>query len=361
MIRTAVLLLLLLSAGCGGFKSAAADAGGDAGSAADAATPPDAPIAAEGGAEGGSGPFTIVQQVADAGSLNAIWGSGPTDIHTVGDNGMMYDYDGTSWNAVVGMTGAKMQGVWGTGPNDIYAVGILAANARGVIFHYGGMGWIEQMETNWGLNDVWGIAGGTIYAVGLGGHIFTNQNGAGWVDAGHLPANQCVSGQTSDEPILWSLWGNSATFVDVAADVDTFFRYDGMTSWLYSCDPVDRSRTYRSVWGPNAPGAPNMFLGANYYGVWLDNGSPTLLTLNEEKDSAEKANEYVWGIWGTASDSVAFVGNKGRIMSWDGGPNGLKIVPSPVQLDLYGVWGTSLNDVWIVGDQATIMHGAIPH
>jgi hypothetical protein len=347
---------LLLATGCGSFKSSNAN---NAEGGVDAGDEPN-PTGDDAG-DGGTGPsLTIVQQIPDGGSLNAIWGSGPNDIHTVGDNGMMYDYDGTQWNRVVPVTGAKLQDVWGTGSNDIYAVGILAADARGVIFHNDGSGWTEQQETNWGLNAVWGVAGGTVYAVGIGGHIFTNTAGQGWVDVGHLPPNQCVSNQSTDEPILWSLWGNSAKFIDVAADVDTYFRYDGMTSWLYSCDPVDRTTTYRSVWGPPAPGSPTIFLGANYYGVWLDNGTQLLVTLNEEKDTPDKANDYVWGIWGTASDSVVFVGDKGRVMSWDGGPNGLKKWQAPAPVALAGVWGTSLDDVWIVGDDATILHGSIP-
>lgn len=345
---------LLFATGCASLKTSNATDGGGADASVDSS-------AVDAGDDGSAGPsLAIVQQIPDAGSLNAIWGSGPTDIHTVGDNGMMYDYDGSKWNPVVSVTGAKLQGVWGTGPNDIYAVGILAANTRGIIFHNDGNGWTEQLETNWGLNDVWGVAGGTVYAVGIGGHIFTNDAGQGWVDQGHLPPDQCVSNQSSDEPILWSLWGNSAKFIDVAGDVDTFYRYDGMTSWLYSCDPVDRTTTYRSVWGPPAPGSPTLFLGANYYGVWLDTGTQLLLSLNEEKDTPDKVNDFIWGIWGTASDNVVFVGDKGRIMTWDGGPNGLKKVPAPVTVGLAGVWGTSLDDVWIVGDQATILHGSVP-
>jgi len=360
MMRRAGYLLPFLTA-CSGFHvSATPDAGfvpvnfdagrvdGDAG-AADAAHD-----------QAAAPPFTVVQQLPDAGAFHSVWGSGPSDIHAVGDNGLMYDYDGTGWTSVLGQTGASMGGVWGTSSTDIYAVGTLAAAGRGIIFHNDGTGWVEQMEEPVGLNAVWG-ASGTVYAVGLGGHFYTNTGGQGWVDPGHLPANVCVTGQSSDEPILWSIWGNNGTFIDVAADVDTFFRDDGQTSWLYSCDPVDRTRTYRSVWGPPSSSAsPSIFLGANYYGVWWDTGTPTLLMLNEERDSAEKQNQYVWGIWGTASDSIVFVGDAGRIMTWDGGQTGLKTWPSPTTLSLYGVWGTSLSDVWIVGDRGLILHGGFP-
>ena len=168
MMRRAGYLLPFLTA-CSGFHvSATPDAGfvpvnfdagrvdGDAG-AADAAHD-----------QAAAPPFTVVQQLPDAGAFHSVWGSGPSDIHAVGDNGLMYDYDGTGWTSVLGQTGASMGGVWGTSSTDIYAVGTLAAAGRGIIFHNDGTGWVEQMEEPVGLNAVWG-ASGTVYAVGLGG------------------------------------------------------------------------------------------------------------------------------------------------------------------------------------------------
>jgi len=359
-MHRAVYLLPLLT-GCSSFHQ---DAQTDAGIIHIADAGHDTSVHDAGVDRAPASPFTVAAQLGDGGGLHSIWGSGAGDIHVVGDNGMIYDYNGTSWIPATGVTQAYMGGVWGTSATDIYAVGTLAAGARGAILHNDGTGWVEQIEEAAGLNAVWGTGGsaGTVYAVGLGGHLYTNTAGQGWVDPGHLPSDTCVPGQAADEPILWSVWGNNPTFVDIAADVDTFFRYDGQSSFLYSCDPQDRTVSYVSVWGPPTSGAsPSIFLGANYYGVWWDEGNPELLILNEERDAgAQRANQYIWGIWGTASDSVVFVGDSGRIMSFNGGEDGLTTWPSPTQVSLYGVWGTSLADVWIVGDKGTILHGQIP-
>jgi hypothetical protein len=354
--------LLLVLASCTSFHE---DLTSDSGVIRlDASVPKDAPSRDAHADAGAVSPFSVVLQLGDGGAFHAIWGSGAGDIHAVGDNGMLYDSDGGTWSPAAGTTEASMGGIWGNSATDIYAVGTLAAGGRGVILHNDGTGWVEQIDEAAGLNAVWGTGGasGTVYAVGYGGHFYTNTAGQGWVDPGHLPSDVCVTGQDTDEPILWSVWGNNSTFVNVAADVDTYFRYDGQTSWLYTCNPQDRTVSYVSVWGPPTSSAsPSLFLGSNYYGVWWDEGTPTLLVLNEEKDAgAERASQYVWGIWGTASDSIVFVGDDGRIMSWNGGETGLVTWPSPSSVSLYGVWGTSLQDVWIVGDQGTILHGKIP-
>src|SRR5438477_11340385 len=62
-VRSVSALLPLLAWGCSGFH-AVGDGGVDAGPASTLA---------------------VVQEIPDAGSLNAVWGSGPNDVHAVGD------------------------------------------------------------------------------------------------------------------------------------------------------------------------------------------------------------------------------------------------------------------------------------
>jgi hypothetical protein len=356
----ALLLLAVVAAACGKFKTIATN-GSEDGGAVDAN---DASNADSGDDGATSTTLAVVQQIPGAGALDAIWGSGPTDIHAVGDNGMIYDYDGNAWAALGGAeTGATLTGLWGSGPNDVYAVGTLAADGRGIVFHNDGSGWTQETSTATGLLSVWGISG-TVWAVGTGGEVYQKMGAGDFVSQVHLPPNPYVDGGTG-APVLWSISGNAANDIVVAADLDSTFLFDQAMDWTYSYDPVDRTRNYRSAWG--APSQTlNVFLGANYYGIWWwledeDGGTDSLLLLNEERDTAEKASDYIWGIWGAASDRVVFVGDHGRIMWFDGGENGPTVVPSPVQGSLFGVWGTSLDDIWVVGDDATILHGSIPH
>jgi hypothetical protein len=339
---------LAFGSACSGLKTdeASVTPGADAG--------PDAENDAAAAPETG---WTVVQERADAGALNAIWGSGPDDIHAVGDDGMIFDYDGTRWNEVVGTTGAKLGGVWGTGPKDVYAVGVLRANAHGVVFHNDGTGWREQIEVPNGLVSIWGIDG-TIWAGGLDGVVYKKTTTKDWYPLITLEVNPYIT-KTDFAPILYSIYGNASDKVLVAADVDTVYYFRGSSQWVPYYDPVDRTRAYRSVWGPRGA-STKLYIGANYFGVWLFEDAPDFLTLHEEKDDPAKAQQYVQAIFGLTSDRVIFVGDSGRIMTYDGGPNGLKIHPSPTKRALYGVWASGPQDAWIVGENALILHGKMP-
>jgi hypothetical protein len=334
---------------CSGLKTSEPALPGDAGAEA----------ASEGGveADGAVSAFAIVHERADAGSLNAIWGAGPSEVHAVGDDGMIFDWDGTRWNEVVGVTGAKLGGVWGRGPNDAYAVGTLAAGARGIVMHYDGRGWTQQIELPTGLVSVWGIDD-TIYAGGLDGVLYKKTSARDWYRLIALEPNPEIP-KTQFSPILYSISGNAPDKVLVAGDIDTVYFFRGSSQWVPFYDPVDRTRAYKSVWGARSA-STNLYVGANYFGVWLFTDAPEILSLHEEKDSLDKKDKAIWGIWGTASDHVMFVGDEGRIMTYDGGPNGLVSHPSPTQKSLFGVWGSSASDVWIVGEGATILRGKMP-
>jgi hypothetical protein len=329
--------LVALACGCGGFHSV-----DDAGAPLDMSGPASA--------------FTIVQELPDAGSLNAIWGSSANDVHAVGDNGMIYDYDGTTWTSVVGITGAKMGGVWGSGPTDIFAVGTLAAGATGLVEHNDGTGWIQQTELPQGLVSIWGSAD-IRWATGLNGQIYKMTAARSWYPLITISQNPYIAASMFS-PILYSIWVNNANMILVAADVDTTVNFIGSSMWVPLYDPVDRTRTYRSVWGPPSVD-PIMYLGANYFGVWWFMGKDNaFLLINEERNPGDE-NHFVWGTYGFASDRVIFVGDQGRIMTFDGGPNGVKMVQSPTVKTLSAVWASSPDDVWIVGDDALILHGAI--
>ena len=67
-------------------------------------------------------------------ALNAVWGSGASDVWAVGSQGVILHYNGTAW-AADGKSGTVTQnsllGVWGSGPQDVWASG-----GGGTILHY---------------------------------------------------------------------------------------------------------------------------------------------------------------------------------------------------------------------------------
>src|SRR5262249_30217881 len=126
-----------------------------------------------------AGGFTVVAHTPDGGSLSDVFGFGPNDIHAVGENGAILDYDGQNWNSITGTTGALLVHVWGPAPNDVYAVGILAENARGIIMHYDGNGWTEEREFDDGLAAVWGTKDFVLVG-GLNGKVYKKTPTRDW-------------------------------------------------------------------------------------------------------------------------------------------------------------------------------------
>ena len=118
-------------------------------------------------------------------SLNAVWGSSPTDVFAVGYEatfgnisgwgwGAIIHYDGQKWSLVLSGLPYDLPDVWGSSPTNAFAVGKSWVNEhyRGTILSYDGLGWSQQiiMEAD-GLNSVWGTSSSDVFAVGDNGTI----------------------------------------------------------------------------------------------------------------------------------------------------------------------------------------------
>jgi hypothetical protein len=100
--------------------------------------------------------------------LQAIWGSGASNVWAVGARGAIIHYDGTAWSQVTKSPATlTLHGVWGTAANDIWAVG-----DSGVIVHFDGSGWSKGVTlTTRTLHAVWGDPSGDVWAVGDTGTV----------------------------------------------------------------------------------------------------------------------------------------------------------------------------------------------
>lgn len=332
--------------GCPGLKSAPADSGTESeggGAQTDASMLPE------------SG-FEIVRHMPEGGALRALSIVGTEQIYLAGDNGVLLEKSGDDWKTVVLGPGFDVGGVWSSGPNEALAVGTQKNTNKGPIFRRAKGIWAQIGTAPHGLRTVWGIDD-VRYAGGNDGVVYSGPATDPLRDGFQQPRPPEVP-DTLFSPIVFSIGGNSKSAVMAAADFDVTMLWDGAT-WHAFQDPIDRTRSFRAIWGFPGPTA-DVYQGANYYGLWhFTSASAPVLQLNEEKDQPQNANRWIWGIWGPSADKVVCVGDNGRIMTYDKTSGVVTIQASPTGKNLYAVGGTSLDDIWIVGEEELVLHGKL--
>lgn len=150
--------------------------------------------------------------------LNALWGTGPSDVYAVGEEVVLH-YDGSAWSKKPAPKTEQLQrvtflGVWGSGPSDVYAVGWHRKTGR-LVMHYDGKAWAEQkteVEKMRTLYDVWS-SGSDAFIVGT--RVALKGGGGSWASLG-LPAID-----------LFGVWGKSATDVIAVGARGQIYAFDG--------------------------------------------------------------------------------------------------------------------------------------
>ncbi len=343
------LLTGLVLVGCPTLKNAPLDAGAetDAG-IADLDAGDDASELPETG-------FTIVRHMPEAGALRALSVTTTEQVYLAGDDGVILEKAGAEWQTVVLGPGVDVTGIWSSGSTEALAVATQKNTNKGPIFRRGNGVWAQIGTAPHGLRTVWGIDR-IRYAGGNDGVIYSGPPNDPLGNGFQLPLPPNVA-DTLFAPIIYAIGGNSTKAVMAAADADsTLFSTDG-TTWRLFEDPIDRTRSFRTMWGFPGP-TVQIYQGANYYGLWsfTSPGGP-VFQLNEEKDQLQNPNRWIWGIWGPSGDQIVCVGDAGRIMTYDKKTGKVLIRPSPTVKNLYAVGGTSLDDIWIVGEEQLVLHG----
>jgi photosystem II stability/assembly factor-like uncharacterized protein len=98
----------------------------------------------------------------------ALWGSDPSNIFAVGENGGIARFDGKAWTVQKSPVTQSLRAVFGADPNHVVAVG-----DRGTIVRYDGKAWVQDQLGVPGSNlrDVWGSTPLGFFAVGEAGLI----------------------------------------------------------------------------------------------------------------------------------------------------------------------------------------------
>jgi hypothetical protein len=112
-------------------------------------------------------------------SPNGVWASSASDVFLVGFQAdeqpdgnfivtsAIWHYDGSTWSPMSVPTGSEvLEEVWGSSPTDVYAVA-----DDGFVLHYDGVQWTAAQQTDQILLGVFGSSAADVYAVGLGGRV----------------------------------------------------------------------------------------------------------------------------------------------------------------------------------------------
>lgn len=258
--------------------------------------------------------------------LQDIWGSAANDVWAAGLNGLMWHWNGATWqrDQTAGVM-RNLRRIWGSGPDDVWMVG-----ESGTAIHWDGR-WSAQ---NVGLGPeylvgLFGSRGNDVWAAGERGILWRWRGGA-W--------SRIESGTSSG---LFSLWGTAPDDIWLGGTAGFLRHFDGMT-W----QPV-----------PNqAPWSVLDIWGSERKDVWLVGGENEVLRWNGaslvpyKSSVARELNK----VWGSGRDDVWAVGVSGTIIHYDG--QAWTLFPSGVGDTLYGVWGSGPADVWFVGDRGTVLH-----
>jgi len=229
--------------------------------------------------------------------LHAVWGSGPTDVFGVGDNGTVLHFNGLTWTQQQTGAPVNLRGVWGTGPKDVFAVG-----DKGTIVHYDGIKWATiGTGTSVDLYAVWGMNAKDVYAVGDNGTVL-HYDGVGWANW-----SNSVIGASN----LRGVWGRSPTEVCVVGLARTLFRSDGAT-WVQDTSSADQDTDLLAVAGPNpsaSPGGPIYVAGSQGALFELN---PQSLTLSPLTPDTQHGFEGLWV--DPSTGEVLAVGQGGMIL-----------------------------------------------
>jgi PKD repeat protein len=247
------------------------------------------------------------------------------------------------WTDVTPENSTKiLYGIWGTSPSNIYAVG-----QDGAILHYDGTAWTaETSGTTEKLNAVWGLSETNIYVVGENGTLLhKTAAGTTW---GAEPLVDYKDQNDFNNTDLYSVRGSSTSNIFLGSINGWFIRFDG-TGWTaYDPEPPTGSSKIAGIW---------VFSSTNLYCTTAAGSYGRLFHYDGEKWEQQYGgdeNIALYSIWGNTPSDIYVAGSTGLILqsngtSWLG-------VSSGTTQKLYSVFGSSASNIFAVGVQGTIVH-----
>lgn len=300
-------------------------------------------------------------------NLLGIWGSGPSDVWAVGDQGIaLHNGGGTSWtssapaalggNPMRAISGASSTAVYASDiyggiyvyngnwllsrhviADDVYGLGVIGGvpyavgqNAgNGFVLRFDGSNWQKDLATSSAFLGIAGLGASEQWAVGEAGNVW-QFNGTGW--------QQRSLGQS---PPLHGVFAADAQNVWAVGDKGTILRYRGSSFALVD---VGRQTSLNAVWGSSASDV--WIVGNGGLILHYDGSNLAIVQSGTDKD--------LLAVYGVSANLAWAVGTGGTFATWDGTRwNTLSTAGNPT---LYTVWGTSAADVWAAGEIGSVFH-----
>ena len=258
-------------------------------------------------------------------ALRVVWASAPNDVFVVGGGGVIWHYDGVTWQQMASSTEGELLAVWGSGKNDVYAAGRLRPlnqeHPGHVVLHFDGNDWSTVQK------------GQDRFLCGLGGSDESNVFAVGAGLVLHFNGIQWTSMEVDSSWFLrrvWSLSDTDAFAVGSENDeVPLIAHFDGLSWSRMSVEWPNDLYALSDVWGtePTNVYAVGFLLG--------DTNNAMVFHYDGESWSLmEKLDLYGYCMWGSSNNNI-FVAGQGTA-NWDGSDwNYLE--HSPELWDIYGV------------------------
>jgi len=257
--------------------------------------------------------------------LKTMWGTSEKNLHIVGQDGLSYRYNGSTFEAGVLPVNTDYYDSWGFAADDIYAV-----SSVGMI-HYNGISW--GVEHSGGpLHGIWGAAPDDIVAVGLNG-VVLREEGSGWTPAASIGTET-----------LNAIHGIDTDNMYVAASGGKFYKLDssGVTD-SYLPASTGTSSDLKDVWA------------ASTNDVFIVGASGTVLRFNGTSFTTMSSGVTysLNAVWGTGSNDVWAVGSLGVVIHYNG--SSWTATELNTSMTAHDVFGFSPTEVFVSLDRGSVL------
>jgi hypothetical protein len=265
----------------------------------------------------------------------AIWGSSSRDVFVVGGEerndehspgSYLTHFDGTEWRSEATnlVRYCDFSNVGGSSAKDVYFLG-------GGLDHFNGSSFDASVGIGgeYPMQDFW-ASPNAVYVVGDGERVYLFDGSLAGLGGWRLPTY--VNG-------VWALSRINAFVVGEPGDPahaynsSNIYHYDGAWTAMTTGSPSSLS----DIWGSSE--ADVFAVGQAGTVLHYDGSSWTVMPTG--------TNNNLSCVWGSSSTDVYAVGDSGTILHYDGVQ--WMAIPSMTQNRLTGVWSSSDRDVYVVG------------